>query len=206
MSPSNKLRFLVLVTAAVAGAWLSFRMHAPVAQPGTATVLAAPEVLPEFSLLDQHGQPVGREVFYGHWSLLFFGFTNCPDICPTTLQVLAAAKRELAGQGFKTVPQIVLISVDPERDTPDIIGRYINHFGDDNLGITGNLEELRKLTDGLGIYFAKSPVAANTGNYSVDHSAVVLVINPRGQFQALFSTPHTIENFTDDLPIIMAGN
>lgn len=204
MSSRNRLRFLILVTAAIAGAWLSLRMNAPVAQPGVATVLATPEVLPEFSLLDQHGQPVGREVFYDHWSLLFFGFTNCPDICPTTLQVLAAAKRQLAGQGPETLPQIVLISVDPERDTPEVLARYVDHFGDGNLGITGNIEELRKLSGELGIYFEKSPVAANTGNYSVDHSAVVLVINPRGQFQALFSTPHTIENFTNDLPLIMA--
>jgi len=204
MSSGKKLRFLLLVTAAIAGALLSLRLNAPVAQLSTATVLPAPVALPEFLLLDQHRQPVGREVFHDRWSLLFFGYTNCPDICPITLQVLAAAKQRLADQGLETLPQIVLVSVDPERDTTDIIGRYVDYFGADIIGITGDIEELRKLTGGLGVYFERLPVATDTLNYMVDHSAVVLVINPRGEFHALFSAPHAAENFANDLPLIMA--
>jgi protein SCO1/2 len=98
----------------------------------------------------------------------------------------------------------VLVSVDPERDTPELIGDYVDYFGDDNLGITGSLEELMKLTSGLGIYFEKQP--AEGDDYAVDHSAAVLVINPDGGFHALFSGPHLVENYVHDLPLIMAGH
>jgi len=205
MTKTNIFRVLVLLLAAAAGAWLSFGLSTPAPLPIAATVLPAPGLLPEFSLQDQHGQSIGRDDFKGHWSLVFFGFTHCPDICPTTLQVLATAKQQLAEQGMQSLPQIVLVSVDPERDTPDVIGQYVDYFGDGNLGLTGDLEELRKLTGGLGIYFEKSPLDtdATDDNYSVDHSAVVLVINPRAQFHALFSAPHTVENLMNDLPLIL---
>jgi protein SCO1/2 len=207
MTSRNIVRVLILIVAAAVGAWLSFRISTPPPQPATATVLPAPGALPEFSLQDQRGRPVGRDDFLGQWSLVFFGFTHCPDICPMTLQVLASVREQLSNQGFKPLPRIVLVSVDPERDTPEAIGQYVDYFGEDNVGITGSIEELRKLTGGLGIYFEKSPLEfdATNENYSVDHSAVVLVINPRGQFHALFSAPHTIENFTNDLPLIMAN-
>lgn len=205
MSTTNIVRLLILLIAAAAGAWLSFGLSKPEPQPLKATVLPAPGPLPEFSLLDQHGQAFGRDAFKGQWSLVFFGFTHCPDVCPTTLQVLSLARQQLAQQNIHPLPRIVLVSVDPERDTPEVIGVYVDNFGADNVGVTGSIEELRKLTGGLGIYFEKSPVDSETGddNYSVDHSAVVLVINPRAQFQALFSAPHTVENFAHDLPIIM---
>jgi len=100
------------------------------------------------------------------------------------------------------LPRIVLVSVDPERDTPESLAQYVAYFGDDNLGITGDLAELRKLTNGLGIYFEKT--TGDGENYSVAHAAVVLVINPDGQLKALFSAPHEAGNFVHDLPIIMS--
>lgn len=203
MGIKNIFIAIVAVVAIGTGAWLSYLLATPPPTPTTATVLPVPAQLPEFSLVDQHGEAIGRDVFAGQWSLVFFGFTQCPDICPLTMQVLADAKRQLVEQGQQPLPRIVLVSVDPERDTPDILGQYIGHFGDDNLGITGELQELRKLTTTLGIYFEKS--AINGDNYSVNHSAVVLVMNPRGQFHALFGTPHEASNFVHDLPIIMAG-
>jgi protein SCO1/2 len=206
MTKANTLRVLVLLAAAIAGAWLSFGLKTQAPQPVVATVLPAPGVLPEFSLQDQHGQTFGRDNFNGQWSLVFFGFTNCPDVCPTTLQTLSAAKQQLAQQNYAPLPNIVLVSVDPQRDTPEVIGRYVDNFGEGNVGVTGNIDELRKLTGGLGIYFEKSPLDLNAtdANYSVDHSAVVLVINPRAEFYALFSAPHTVGNFVNDLPLIMA--
>jgi protein SCO1/2 len=101
------------------------------------------------------------------------------------------------------LPRIVLVSVDPERDTPAILAEYVGYFGEDNLGLTGSLEEIRKLTDGLGIYFEKQ--AANGENYVVDHSAAVLVIDPDGGFHSLFSGPHVVDNYVHDLPLLMGG-
>ena len=202
MSPRNIFIAAVAMIAIAFGTWLSFKVASPPPVPQVATVLPVAGELPEFSLLDHNGDPVGRDVFKGHWDLVFFGFTHCPDICPLTLQVLNSAKNQLAADGFTPLPRIVLVSVDPERDTPESLAQYVAYFGDDNLGITGDLAELLKLTNGLGIFFEKT--ASDDENYSVDHSAVVLVINPDGQFQALFSAPHEIENFVHDLPIIMS--
>ncbi len=203
MNPRKAFIILVSLAAITTGMWFSFQLAAPPPVPGTATVLPATSELPEFSLLNQHGEVIGRDVFEGQWDLLFFGFTQCPDICPLTLQVLANAQQQLAEAGRQAPPRIVFVSVDPERDTPDVIGEYVDHFGDDSLGITGSMDELRKLTNGLGIFFEK--LEPDEENYSVAHSAVVLVIDPDGQFHSLFGTPHEAENFVHDLSIIMSA-
>jgi len=193
---------IALALTALAGAYVASRTEAP-ATPLSALVLPASNPVPEFSLLDQEGESVDQSVFQGQWDLVFFGFTHCPDICPATLQVLATAKKALADDGRQVLPRIVLVSVDPERDTPAILAEYVGYFGEDNLGLTGSLEEIRKLTDGLGIYFEKQ--AANGENYVVDHSAAVLVIDPDGGFHSLFSGPHVVDNYVHDLPLLMGG-
>jgi len=191
------------VAAILTAAWLSYRLLVPPPMPHTATVFSTPADLPEFSLLDQYGNAFDRAAFAGQWSLVFFGFTHCPDICPLTLQLLVSTRQQLDDAGQAPLPRIVFISVDPERDSPDVIGQYVSYFGDEIIAITGELDELRKLTGRLGIFFAKSP--ADNDDYSVDHSSAVLVINPQGQFHALFSAPHKAGNFLHDLPIIMSN-
>lgn len=192
---------LLLGSALAAGLFAAMKSGTP-AQAQSATILPMATELPEFSLVDQHGDTIDASSFRGQWDLVFFGFTHCPDVCPMTLQVLAQVRRELVESGAKTAPRIVLVSVDPERDTPDILGRYVDYFGPDNLAVTGNLEQLRKLTSGLGVYFEK--VDTETENYGVDHSAAVLVINPDGKFTALFGAPHIVADYLHDFPIIVA--
>ena len=203
MGLRNTFIAIVAVCAIGTGAWLSYHLAVPPPAPKTAPVLPAAAPLAEFSLLDQHGEPVSRDTFRGQWDLVFFGFTNCPDVCPLTLQVLASARSELAAAHQEPLPRIVLVSVDPERDTPEIMQAYVGSFGEDILGVTGELDELRKLTSSLGIFFAKSVI--DGGDYTMDHSAVVLAINPQGEFHALFGAPHTIENFVHDLPLILSA-
>ena len=202
MTPRRLILITVAIAAVAAGAWTSYQLVAPPAEPGTATVLPVPVALPEFSLLDHAGREIHRDVFAGQWDLVFFGFTHCPDICPLTLQVLATARGQLAESGHDPLPRMVLVSVDPERDTPELMRQYLDYFGEGNLGVTGDLEEIRKLTGALGIFFDKVPGA--DGNYTVDHSAVVLLLDPDGEFRALFGAPHAAANFVHDLPIIMA--
>ncbi len=200
MGSKNILVAIILAIALSAGVFFAIRMNPP-AEPETAFVLPAPTPLPEFSLLDQSGAPVSADSFRGHWNLVFFGFTHCPDICPATLQILATATKTLADAGHEPLPRIVLVSVDPERDTPELMGRYVDYFGSGNLGVTGDLDELLKLTSALGIYFEKQP--GDDENYNVDHSAAVLLVNPDGAFHALFSGPHVVDSYVHDLPIIM---
>jgi len=170
--------------------------------PTHATVLPESMPLPQFSLVDQSGKPFTRDNLLGSWHLLFFGFTNCPDICPATLQQLAIAGRRVAEQG-ETFPGVILVSVDPERDTPDTLRAYTEHFGDNVVGVTGSVDELRKLTAALGIYFAKSDEA--NGNYSVDHSAAVLLLNDEAEWTAVFSAPQDIDALIHDVPILASS-
>jgi len=203
MLPKKKfLIALLLGTALAAGIFVATQVSKP-STPLSALIIPVPSDLPEFSLIDQSGKLVTADTFRGHWNLVFFGFTHCPDICPTTLQVLANARKALTDASADTVPRIVLVSVDPERDTPAILHRYLSYFGTGNLGITGELTEIRKLTSALGIYFEKA--ASDTDNYGVDHTAAVLVIDPAGRFSALFSAPHRVADYVHDLPIVMAN-
>jgi protein SCO1/2 len=203
MQPRNLLIGLVLGIAIAAGLTLALRDSTGQAVPRAATILPAGNTLADFALLDQDGAPADKTVFEGQWDIVFFGFTHCPDICPATMTVLGQAKRQLAAQGQQPLPRVVLVSVDPERDTPEAMARYIAYFGDDNLGLTGELAEIRKLTDALGIFFEKA--GGETAAYGVDHSTVVLVIDPRGRLKALFSAPHTVADLVHDLPLIMAS-
>ena len=199
-------RFIILAAMFMVGiavsAWYFNQPSAPSAEPRRATVLPVPNEMPAFTALTHGGEVVDASAFEGQWDLVFFGFTHCPDICPLTLKLLSDVRAELAAAGAEPLPRIVLVSVDPERDTPEALGDYIRHFGEDNLGITGELEEIRKLANALGIYFEKVAVAEDT--YTVDHSTVVLAVDPAGRLRALFSTPHKVEDMVNDLPIVMA--
>lgn len=202
MSSKNLVIAIVLGVALAAGMFLALRMAGEARQPNVATVLPQPVTLPDFELLDQAGNPVGAEVFKDHWNLVFFGFTHCPDICPLTLQTLSVAQQRLADAGAAPLPRVVLVSVDPERDTPERLSAYIDSFEGSHIALTGSIAELRKLTTALGIYFNKT---GDNENYSVDHSGVVILIGPDGRYRALFSAPHTVENFAHDLPLLMGS-
>jgi protein SCO1/2 len=202
MNAGRKNLFLMFVALAIASAaFLAFlALQGPKARPVVATILPEALPLPEFSLLDQDGESFNRASFAGQWSVVFFGFTHCPDICPATLQQLALARAEVIESPGQEFPQIILISVDPERDTPPVLREYIAHFGPGISGVTGEIDELRKLTSALGIYFEKSALQGD--DYGVDHSAVVLLIDPQSGFRALFSAPHRVEDFVTDIPLI----
>ncbi len=200
MRSKNIIIGVLLGGALAAGIFVATTLNVP-AQVTKAFIIPTPDALPEFALVDQSTAEVTADTFRGQWDLVFFGFTNCPDICPTTLQILANAKRELIDSGAESLPRIVLVSVDPARDTPEVLGQYVEYFGEDILAVTGDLAEIVKLTSALGIYFEKSPTEGE--NYTVNHSAAVLVINPQAEFAALFSAPHVVENYVHDLPIIM---
>jgi len=201
MNPVKRLLVLLFVSLAFAGGafftYLAFVAGPP--QPSFATVLPQPKALPDISLVDDAGKPFTLESLRGEWHLLFFGFTHCPDICPATLQQLAIASRHVTESGGR-FPQVVLVSVDPERDTPDVLAAYVRNFGDNVRGVTGDLDRIRALTSALGIYFAKAEVTDS--GYNVDHSAAVLVIDDDARWRAVFSAPQDVERFVHDIPIL----
>ena len=202
MSPRHFFIALLAGIALAAGLFTALRGSAP-AEPASAFVLPEAEALPEFSLRDQHGAAFTPASLTGQWDLLFFGFTSCPDICPATLQKLAAAKKKMAGLGIEELPRIVLVSVDPERDTPELMGQYVDYFGDGNVGVSGELEEIKKLAGALYVYFQK--VELEGGGYTVDHSPAVLLIDPDGRYHAGFGGLVSADDYAADLPILMGS-
>lgn len=200
---STRAIIAIIAIALVGGGWFLMRGYSEFyRQPEHATVLPSPRALPDFTLVDHNGGTFTRNSLKGAWHLMFFGFTQCPDVCPATLSLLTETNRAMAVDGESTLPDIVLISVDPERDTVDALKSYVSHFGDRVIGLTGDLDQVGQLTSRLGIYFAKRPTPG--GGYSVDHSAAVLVINPEAELQALFSAPKTVAELAHDLPLILA--
>ena len=143
-----------------------------------------PRVLRPFSLVDQNDNEINADSLKGQWSLLFFGFTFCPDICPTTMGVLARAVEKMP-----TPPRVILVSVDPERDKPGQLRAYLPGFNSSFIGYTGEFDEIVKLATQLNIAFGKVP-GPTEGTYLVDHSASIVVIDPQGRYRGFIKAPH----------------
>ncbi|RFF27670.1 MULTISPECIES: SCO family protein [unclassified Wenzhouxiangella] len=155
--------------------------------------------LPDFELRTGGGEAFTPESLKGQWSLLFFGFTNCPDICPDTLAVLDAAIEDLDTKGAESKPQVVFISVDPERDDAEALRDYVGWFDESFIGATGSEAELKSLTKNLGIYYALDEPDPESGFYTVDHSASILIVDPRGRLYGRFAPPLDRQAITADL-------
>lgn len=168
--------------------------------PEYSTVLTKPIKLDEFQLTADDDSVFSNQSLKDKWSLLFFGYTHCPDVCPLTLHQLAQANKELADK-LDSTPNIIMVSVDPDRDTSEILQKYVRSFGENVSGVTGKNEELDKLTSQLGIFYKANKHEGE--NYSVNHSAAVILINKNAEFHAVFSAPHSIEHFVSDLPLLL---
>jgi protein SCO1 len=194
------------ILAAAAGVWLSRSFIARDATPVTqqATVVQPARPLPDLDLIDGTGARFTRANLEGRWSLLFFGFTHCPAICPNTLTLLQQANGLLADLPSELRPQLVFVSVDPERDTPAQMAEYVRFFGSGLRGVTGQPDRIAALTQALGIPVSR--VDLPEGGYTVDHSAAILLVNPRGEFNALFSAPQTAAGLASDYRIIVEAS
>ena len=140
----------------------------------------------EFSLIDHHGSPFTREDLIDQWTLIFFGFTHCPDICPTTMAELAELKEQLVGTEASDA-RVVMLSVDPARDTPERLAQYVPYFNADFLGVTGDFTDILSFAQRLNAPFRK--VSEPGGAYQMEHSANVMLMNPRGDYHGFFRAP-----------------
>jgi protein SCO1/2 len=141
----------------------------------------------EVNLVDHTGKPFTRKNFEGRWSLVFFGFTYCPDVCPTTMVFLDEFVTSLEGTEAQDT-QVVMVSVDPARDTVEQLGGYVPYFNKDFVGLTGEFLDIHRFATALNTPFRKV-VPGGGGEYQVDHSANVVLINPRGDYHGFFKTP-----------------
>jgi protein SCO1/2 len=154
-----------------------------------------------FSLVDASGKHVTEKDFAGRPMLVYFGFTNCPDVCPAGLQVIAAALDKLGPKADKLAP--VFITLDPERDTPALIGQYVKSFSPRLIGLSGTPDEIAAVTKAYRVYFKKVPDENTAGAYSVDHSSFMYLMGPTGEYVKHF--PHTVgvDQLADELARVL---
>lgn len=195
----NKSSVLIFAVAAIlamsAGVWLG--------QSNKATNSLKPEkiqgvILPEakaindFNLLNHLGEKINKASFTNHWSLIFIGYTHCPDICPTTLTLLNQVDGFMREQKFQA-PEFIFMSIDPERDTVESMNEYVKYFNKDFTGLTGSLDQITQFSQQLSAYFRKAAGGSgdiNADDYLMDHSSTFMLINPQGNLQAYLTAPH----------------
>lgn len=210
----NRTTVIVLVAAVAAGLglWLSQRHFGePASTPWPETrqvrLFDPPRELPEFNLRQSDGTPLVPGELNGHWTLVFLGFTHCPDVCPTTLARLAGAQKQWASLPEARRPRVLFISVDPERDTPDRIGEYAHAFHPDTLAATADLPALENFVRSLSMVFAKVPLGddAPAGEYTIDHSASMAVLDPQGRMAGVLQQPFDPDVVAADLAALTAA-
>jgi protein SCO1/2 len=199
------LAALVAIVAIAAGMLLSRTLLNRAGAPtlAKATLLEPSRPLPAMAFVDEQGQPFGPERLRGHWSILFFGFTHCPDVCPMTLALLAQVEKNLTDLPAEQRPRIILVSVDPQRDTPEQLAKYVKSFSPTFTGITGEQEAIHEFALKMGVPVAISPLPG--GNYTVDHSAAIFIVDPSGALRALSSTPHAVPLIAEDYRSVVAA-
>lgn len=191
------LRILVVALVLLVAAMLMLpRPDRMAAVPTVATALDAPRELPSVALTDQRGQSFSLQQLAGRPTLVFFGYTNCPDICPLSLAALTQVIADLRARDIEP-PQVLFVSVDPTRDSPDRIGHYLNSFDPEFIGATASETELAPLLETLSVTVHKDVQAGET--YTVTHNGTIYVLDSSVRWAALFGgSSHRAEDIVDD--------
>jgi protein SCO1 len=184
---------LAALCAALAGFWLARELDSSAPQLASGTWLSRPRPIGDFQLVDNLGRPFTVHELQGKASLVFFGFTHCPDVCPTTLVKLAQVKKVASLANL----QVFLITVDPQRDTPTAMGLYVHAFDPDFIGITGDPKAIEKVASEFGVAAARVDLPG--GDYTVDHSAVVFLLDTQARIVGIFTPPFDVKRLALDL-------
>jgi protein SCO1/2 len=162
----------------------------------TGTVTGEAQIGGPFALLDQDGQPITDQAFKGRLMLIYFGFTYCPDACPTALGVMSAALDRLDVAADRVVP--ILVTVDPERDTPQVLKDYISNFHPRMIGMTGSAEQIARVANAYRVYYKKSP-GATPEDYLMDHTLLVYLMNGDGKYITHFGPDATPDQMAEEI-------
>ena len=197
---------LAIALAAGLGLLLAQKVFGPAGngghQAGSIIFYPTPRPLPDFSLSQSDGTRLIPGELRGHWTLVFLGFTFCPDVCPTTLSELALAQKQWERIPESLRPRVVFVSVDPERDTPARLGEYAHAFHKDTLAATADVPSLERFTTSLGLVFMKAPgkqFKTNPNDYSMDHSSAIGVLDPQGRLAGLIRPPFRPDAIATDM-------
>ena len=164
-----------------------------------AAMLPAPKAITQFHLIDDKQQSFSQQQLLGHWSVLFFGFTHCQGICPTTMSQLAKFWQRVHATSGLALPQIVMISIDPRRDDAQTMGRYVHSFNPAFIGVTGAAQEIKRVSRQFYIAYAEQPSVDG----QISHSGALLLVDPKGRLRAVFTSPHQ-SLFADFAAIVTA--
>jgi protein SCO1/2 len=196
MTRSQRLLIVFsLIAAAVLGAWWAARFLAPPKPPVNlthGTLLVPARAIGMLDLVDQNGKSFTQARLEGRWSVVYFGFTSCPMICPTTMAMLRNLAQRLEPLAPEARPQVILITVDPQTDTPAVMGRYVAGFNPAFLGLTGTQTALDAVAKRFSVAYGHS--ASGT----IDHSSTIYVVDPEGALAAVFTPPQTEATIADD--------
>lgn len=192
-----KIKFFILAIAIILGVTVGVYFLRPHTFHGT--VIQSPDTAHDFTLTSAAGE-VSLSDFRGKLVLLYFGYTFCPDICPATLANAGQALRELGNDAGDA--QLIMISLDPERDTPEKLAKYTAHFHPSFIGVTGSPEQLAEVASLYGIFYQKTEGSAASG-YLIDHTATLLVIDRDGYLKLVFPFGVTVPEIADDLKYML---
>lgn len=193
----NKLIFAgILLAVATLIAGVVFTLERDIPKSSGTALIGGP-----FTLINQKGETVTEKSLLGHYSLVFFGFTSCPDVCPTELQVMAAALNAMGTTGEKITP--VFVSVDPERDTPAVLASYVTNFHPRLQGLTGTPGQVAAMAKAYHVYYKKVPDAKDPQNYQMEHSAIIFVMGPQGEFVTHFTYSTDAKELADSLKKVL---
>ena len=179
----NKILIAIIIVAAALSGFLVFQTSFNLAQPEHSLYYKTPRTVNSFALTDHQGNTFSNEQLKGKWSWVFFGYTSCPDVCPTTLQELNFVYDELKAISKDT--QVLLVSVDPQRDTVEKLSQYIAYFNTEFKALVADHAALFPFARNMGLMYAISDDNRHE-SYLVDHSASIVLINPQGQISAIF--------------------
>jgi protein SCO1/2 len=170
------------------------------------TYLENPRTVNQFSLRGTDQKTFDNSSLQGQWTLVFFGFTNCGYLCPTTMAELGKMYRILETKGVKSLPHVVMISIDPDRDDHEKLAGYVTSFHPDFYGARGDEPSIKAMTREMGIAYAKvlDKDSTDANNYDVQHSGAVMLFNPQGELNAFFTTPHHADLLAKDYMILVS--
>ena len=169
------------------------------------TWLMKPRPLHAFKLTGTDTKVFDNESLKGNWTLMFFGFTNCGHVCPTTMAELAKTYRLLAERGVKPLQKVVMVSIDPDRDTLEKMDSYVHAFDKHFYGARGNMDVVKQMTKEMGVVYTRvsAPEEKDAENYDIQHSGAVMVFNPNGELNAFFTTPHKATDLASDYRLML---
>lgn len=213
MKNTNKFTLLIVILsllAITAGLGINYYLRQQQEKQLTqvnATLLTAPKNLRSFTLVNGSSGNFTNKNFKDQWSLVFFGFTHCAMVCPTTLSTLNQAYNTLKNQNYHPLPQVVFVSVDPERDDPLRSSQYATGFNPDFTGLTGSASQIAQLAKDMGAMYLKVDVKPSKPDekptYYIDHSTSIMLVGPDGKLHAIFASPESADKFAKDYQIII---